>query len=70
MKTRVKNAAKMPFDFGSGCLLRHRLAFQVAYTIKFLKLSHDNGTARFKKFKQLFENQHLLLLRDICCSEL
>ncbi len=24
-----------------------------------------NGTARFKKCKQLFEYQHLLLLRDI-----
>jgi hypothetical protein len=40
--------------------------------------SRDNGTAHFKKCKQLFEYQHLLLLRDIwwwkfysifkCCS--
>jgi hypothetical protein len=26
------------------------------------KISHRNGTAHFKKCKQLFENQHLLLL--------
>jgi hypothetical protein len=25
-----------------------------------------NGTARFKKHKQLFEYKHLLLIRDIC----
>jgi hypothetical protein len=28
-----------------------------------------NGTARFKKHKQLFENKHLLLLRDIWWSK-
>jgi hypothetical protein len=27
--------------------------------------TYFNGTARFKKCKQLFEYQHLLLLRDI-----
>jgi hypothetical protein len=41
----------------------------VAYTIKILLLSHDNGTPHFKKSKQLFEYQHLLLLRDIWCSK-
>ncbi len=29
-----------------------------------------NGTARFKRCKQLFENQHLLLIRDIWWSKL
>ncbi len=35
--------------------------------IKNMLLSKDiyNGTAHFKKCKQLFEYQHLLLLRDI-----
>jgi hypothetical protein len=28
-----------------------------------------NGTARFKKHKQLFEYKHLLLLRDIWWSD-
>jgi hypothetical protein len=32
--------------------------------------SVHNGTARFKKCKQLFEYQHLLLLRDIWQSTL
>jgi hypothetical protein len=27
-----------------------------------------NGTVRFKKWKKMFEYQHLLLLRDICWS--
>ncbi len=31
-------------------------------------LCFSNGTARLKKFKQLFKYQHLLLLRDIWCS--
>ncbi len=26
---------------------------------------NENGTAHFKECKQLFEHQHLLLLRDI-----
>ena len=30
----------------------------------------DNGTARFKNCKQLFEYKHLLLLRDIWWSKL
>jgi hypothetical protein len=30
----------------------------------------NNGTARLKNCKQLFEYQHLLLLRDIWCSNL
>jgi hypothetical protein len=29
----------------------------------------SNGTVRIKKFKQLFENQHLLLLRNIWWSK-
>ncbi len=29
----------------------------------------SNGTAHFKKCKQLFEYQHLLLLRDIWSSK-
>jgi hypothetical protein len=29
-----------------------------------------NGTARFKKYNQLLEYQHLLLLKDIWCSKL
>jgi hypothetical protein len=43
-----------------------------------ITLKFNNGTARFKKCKQLFEYQHLLVLRDIrwsnfesiskCCS--
>ncbi len=32
---------------------------------KGLEFYKCNGTARFKKCKQLFEYQHLLLLRDI-----
>jgi len=28
-----------------------------------------NGTAHFEKYKQLFEYQHLLLLRDIWWSK-
>jgi hypothetical protein len=28
-----------------------------------------NGTAHFENFKQLFESQHLLLLRDIWWSK-
>ncbi len=31
--------------------------------------TYDDGTAWFKKGKQLFEYQHLLLLRDIWCSK-
>jgi hypothetical protein len=30
----------------------------------------DNGTAHIKKCKQLFEYQHLLILRDIWWSKL
>jgi len=33
-------------------------------------LQAENGTVRFKKCKQLFEYQHLVLLRDICWSKL
>ncbi len=34
-----------------------------------LRNFRPNGTVRFKKCKQLFENQHLLFLRDIWCSK-
>ena len=33
-------------------------------------LVQTNGTAQFKKCKQLFRYQHLLLLKDIWCSKL
>jgi hypothetical protein len=35
-----------------------------------LPVAPPNGTARFKKYKQFFEYQHLLLLRDIWWSKL
>ncbi len=35
----------------------------------FSYLIRPNGTARFKKCKQLFEYKHLLLVRDICWSK-
>jgi len=36
------------------------------YPVEYLFIwQPDNGTAHFKKSKQLFEYQHLLLLRDI-----
>ncbi len=34
-----------------------------------LLLCQVNGTAKFKKFKQLFEHQHILLLGDIWWKE-
>jgi hypothetical protein len=54
--------------------------FHPFYSVKkihFYSLKHEllmyidsrgiiNGTAQFKKYKQLFQYQHLLLLRDIC----
>jgi hypothetical protein len=38
-------------------------------SLKALKIVPKNGTARLKKCKQLFEYQHLLLLRDIWWSK-
>jgi hypothetical protein len=35
-----------------------------------IAISSENGTARFKKCKQLFEYQHLLLHIDIRWSKL
>jgi len=38
--------------------------------LNFFVLGMRNGTARFKKCKQLSAYQHFLLLRDICWSKL
>ena len=49
----------------------HSLQYHM-YCSNFLKLrqsKQSNGTKHFKKLKQLFEYQHLLLLRDIWWSK-
>ncbi len=40
-------------------------SFSIIYDVHSKGITNDNGTTHFKKCKQLFESQHLLLLRDI-----
>jgi hypothetical protein len=57
-----KWASKLKPQPGQGLRSRYRPSF--------LPPSLNNGTAHFKKCKQLLEYQHLLLLRDIWWSKL
>ncbi len=46
-----------------------KIQLQFIQFSRLCKMVEENGTAHFKKCKQLFEYQHLLLLRDIWCSK-
>ncbi len=55
----------LPFTVGPN-VTGSKVIFCIIYSYAYSDSTECNGTAHFKKCKQLLQCQHLLLLRDIC----